>query len=321
MLSYKNFSLIKPNKSQSEKISEIIAQNNGSVFHEVDLNLICQKHFDSELFYLVDDPSNINNFAPVHITKNKFGCKRFHLKPLYDIPYAGFVDDEQIDFTAFKVGFFESLNYCGYPKGNQNYGIENPLSFGETCIVDLSLNEDAIFSDVIHSKRRNMIRKAEKSGIIIKKFFSSEGLIHFWPILDELHKKLGFSRLPKKYYHDIINEYGPKKQAAILIAFKNEEPVSGIFILGNKNFMLYYKGASTFGVKNEGQGELLQWEAIKLTKSFGVRKYDLGNLQKELLPSIYKFKTGISNHIIPYPVYSKNALGYKIFNKLDSLLK
>jgi len=65
----------------------------------------------------------------------------------------------------------------------------------------------------------------------------------------------------------------------------------------------------------------LQWEAIKLSKSLGVKCYDLGNLQKEILPSIYKFKTGISNNVIQYPVYSKHSLGYKIVNKINSKLK
>jgi hypothetical protein len=321
MLNYKDFCLIRPNEDQSIKISQIIEERNGSVFQEIDLNEIVQKHFNTELFYFVDSPSNIENFSVIHITKNKFAGKCFNFKPLYDIPYAGFIDDTQIDFNSFSIGFFESINYCGYPRSENKYNNQELLSFGETCTVDLNLNEDDIFNNVIHSKRRNMIRKAEKSGISVKKFFSNEGMIHFWPMLDELHKKLGFTRLPKEYYTDIIDTYGMKKQACILVAFKDEEPISGTFILGNKNYMLYYKGASVFGVKNEGQGELLQWEAIKLSKSLGIKCYDLGNLQKELLPSIYKFKTGISNNIIQYPVYSKNSLGYKVINKINSFLK
>lgn len=318
MIRYKDFSLIKPDSDQIRMISQVIEERNGSVFHEVDLNKICEKHFDSSLFYFVDNPKNISNFSPIHVTKGKFGLKRYHLKPLYDIPYAGFIDDTQIDFNAFSIGYFESINYCGYPRAEKKYNNPELLSFGETCTVDLTINEDDIFSKVIHSKRRNMIRKAEKSGITTKKFFSAEGLNYFWPMLDELHKKLGFTRLPKKYYMDIINAYGLKKQACILVAFRNEEPISGIFILGNKNYMLYYKGASGFGVKNEGQGELLQWEAIKLSKSLDIKCYDLGNLQKELLPSIYRFKTGISTNIIQYPVYSKNSFGYKVVNKIYS---
>lgn len=321
MLKYKNYSLIKPNSDQAERILQVIEENDGSVFHEIDLNNIVEKHFKSELYYLVDNESNISNLAPVHITNEKFGMKRYHFKPLYDVPYAGFVDDSKIDYNALSIGFFESINYCGYPRNSENQNKSASLSYGQTSIVDLKMDENDIFTNIIHSKRRNMIRKAGKSGITVRQFFSEEGLIHFWPILDELHKKLNFTRLPKEYYSDIITNYGPKKQACILVAFKDDKPISGIFILGNKNYMLYYKGASLFGVKNEGQGELLQWEAIKLAKSLNVKCYDLGNLQKELLPAIYKFKTGISNNIIEYPVYTNSAVGYKILNKINSLLK
>ena len=81
--------------------------------------------------------------------------------------------------------------------------------------------------------------------------------------------------------------------------------------------MHYYKGAGLFDVKNEGQGELLQWEAIKISKSLGTKYYDLCNLDKDNLPSIYRFKTGISNTIYKYPKLTKNKLGYKVLNRLN----
>lgn len=315
MLKYKGFSLIKPNAGQRVEINLIIENQFGSVFQDVELNEIVQKHFKTELFYLVDNPNNIKNLTPVHIQKSKFGLKRYHFKPLYDIPYAGFVDESNIKFNEISVGLFESYVYCGLPATKKSNNNESSLNNGETSFIDLSLDEDDIFNGVIHSKRRNMIRKAIKSGIVIKKYTNDEGLKYFWPILDELHNKLGYSHLKEDYYKDIVNTYGPKNQAYILVAFKEGIPVSGIFILGNKNYMLYYKGSSKFGAKNEGQNELLQWEAIKICKSIGVNYYDLGNLDKQNLPHIYKFKTGISNNIVNFPIYTKSSLGYKVVNK------
>ena len=98
MLRYKNYSLVKPDNSQTERISQIIEDNGGSVFQEVRLNEIVEREFNSELFYLVDNPKAITNFSPVHIERKKFNLKRYHLKPLYDIPYAGFLDDSSINF-------------------------------------------------------------------------------------------------------------------------------------------------------------------------------------------------------------------------------
>lgn len=316
MLKYEKKFLIVPDEIQKKQISKVIEENNGSVFHDVSLNEIVASQFNTDLFYLVDNPDDISVLSPVHMERLGFGMKRYHFKPLFDIPYAGFVGKHFIDYNNFSIGYFESISYVGFPyKKDFNVDTAN-IRIGETAMVDLSLDEDEIFAKVIHSKRRNMIRKALKEGITIKSFFSAEGLNYFWPILRPLHDKLEYKHLSFEYYKNILQRYSSGKQAFILIAFKNDVVISGVFIFGNKNYMHYYKGASVFGVKNEGQGELLQWEAIKLSKSIGAKYYDLCNLNKERLPEIYRFKTGISSKIYQYPIYSKNSIGFKVVNRL-----
>jgi len=320
MLKYKNYQLIRPDKNNYIQIIEFVNQNNGSIFHEIDLNKIIESTFGTELFYLVDNSENIKHAAVVHITKNKFGLKRYNLRPLFDMPYAGFIGEVEVEFNQFSVGFMESISYMGFPYIQELNIDSDNIKIGETSMVDLSLDENKIFNEVIHSKRRNMIRKALKQNIEVKIFNSAEGLKGYWPILKQLHDKLGYNQLTYDFYDKILKEFGPKGQAFILIAYKNGVEISGVFILGNKNYMHYYKGASAFGVKNEGQGELLQWEAIKLSKTLGAKQYDLCNLNKDSLPKIYKFKTGISKNIYQYPIFSQNALGYKIVNKLTQIV-
>ena len=315
MLRYKDFSLIKPNSHQINQISNLIIDDNGSVFHGVELNKIVENNFGTELFYFVDNPANMTCFSPIHVDSNKYGFKRYNFMPLGDIPYAGFVGKQEININNLSIGFFESIKYCGFPYAIDTIHKHQVESFGETNMVDLSLDEDEIFTKIIHSKRRNMIRKALKSGVTIKVYSNQEGFEKFWPLLESLHIKLGYKRFTFDYYNAIFQYFAKKQDAFVLLAFKEEKPISGIFIIGNKNYMHYYKGASLSQVKNEGQGELMQWEAIKLSKSLGIKYYDLCNLDKNNLPAIYKFKTGISQNIVNYPKFSKNRLGYKIFNK------
>lgn len=320
MLKYKDYSFIKPEMRLNQRICEVINHTGGSIFHEVDLNKIVSGNFNSELYYLVDNIDHITCLSPVHITKNKLGLKKFNCNPLGDMPYAGFVGKGSIDINKLSVGYFESLNYSGFPYVKDLvHKVNDNFSVGESNMVDLSLDEDAIFNTIIHSKRRNMIRKANKSGLTTKAFYDKKGLDLFWPILDELHKKLGYINYTYDYYEQILNKYADKKQAFILIAYKEQKPISGIFILGNKNYMHYYKGAGVFGIKNEGQGELLQWEAIKISKKLGTKYYDLCNLDKDKLPAIYRFKTGISQDIYQYKKYSNSAMGYKIMNRINKL--
>ena len=316
MLKYREYKLIKPDSAQIARIDEIIEGQGGTVFQEYQLNKIVESEFDTDLYYFVDKPKNISNFSPVHIKKEKSILKRYHFKPLYDIPYAGFINESEIDFKEFSIGFLESITYSGLPKIGEEPLNGSITHNGETCVIDLSLDEDEIFNTIIQSKRRNMIRKAIKSNITVQSYFTEEGLDHFWPILSELHHKLGYEHLTEEYYRKLMRHYGPQKKAMVLVSFKEEQPISGIIVIGNANSMLYYKGASKQGIKNEGQGELLQWEAIKLAKQLQVKYYDLGNLQKEILPAIYRFKTGFSDRIIKYPVYTGYGLGYKILSKI-----
>ena len=315
MLRYKDFKLIKPDSLQKKQIQEIIDSKGGSVFHEYKLNAIVSTFLQTDLFYLIDNRNDLKSFSPVHITKGRFGQKRYNFYPLGDIPYAGFVGEEVIDVSYLNAGFFESVKYNGFPDPESNSDEIIKAHHGLTNMVDLSLSEEGLFNQVIHSKRRNMIRKALKSGVEVRTFSNEKGLELFWPILNELHRRIAFKSFPFEYYKKIINEFGAKKQAYILVAVKGKIPIAGIFIIGNKKYMHYYKGAGLSKIKNEGQSELLQWEAIKLSKSTGVKYYDLCNLEKEKLPSIYRFKTGFSKQLIPYVKYVKNSIGYKILNR------
>lgn len=317
MIRYKDFKLIQPDSSQSIQIKNIIGEQGGSVFQELFLNKLASTNFNSRLFYLVDDINHISTFAPIHQFKGKNGLNRYLFRPFFDIPYAGFLGEKKVDMSKLKVGFFESYKYEEFPYYSLNASEEDNLQNGLTAILNLSPSIDEIFETEIHSKKRNMIRKALKEGVTIRKYSEEKGMHLLWSILEPMHEKLGFdSRMNFDYYNAIFEYYAKHNQAFILIAFKDDQPVSGVFILGNKNYMHYYKGASIFGSKNFGQNELLQFEAIKHSKLLNAKYYDLCNLNKNTLPGIYKFKTGICNHLVEYRKGGKNRIGFQLINRI-----
>ena len=83
--------------------------------------------------------------------------------------------------------------------------------------------------------------------------------------------------------------------------------------------MHYWKGASKEGVKNEGQGDLLQWETIKYAKENGARYYDLCVIDFENLPQIAKFKMGFAKKITPFYTNSYSSALYKIVNRIQNV--
>jgi hypothetical protein len=159
MLLYKNYQLAKPGDFDEVQLENLIIRRKGSVFHELKFNRIIEEFFNTELFYLVDNIKDIQHAAVVHLTRKRFGLKQYSIKPPVDIPYAGFVGDETVDFKRFKIGLLDSFSYVGFPYRN-NLGPSDNVFLGETGMIDLTLDEDEILNSIIHSKRRNMIRKA-----------------------------------------------------------------------------------------------------------------------------------------------------------------
>ena len=319
MFKYRDYKLIKPNSTQKNQIDGLVDESLGSVFHETALNEIAGKYFGTDLFYLVNDEDKISDFSPVHVIKRHLVGHEYHLKPLKDIPYSGFLSKKKVLPEEFRIGFFDSVIYSGLPFERGSEEIYDPKEVGLTSMVDLSLDETEIFDGVLHSKRRNMVRKARKSGISIEYFKDKKGLDIIRPMIESLHSYLGYE-IDFNYYLDLFEKYAKIDQAFVLIAFKDTEPLSGVFILGNKNIMHYYKGVSDSNLKNEGQGELLQWEAILKAKELGSKYYDLCNLDPVNLSGIYKFKTGICNELYTFQKYKNSKFGFKLRNRLEKLL-
>ena len=80
-----------------------------------------------------------------------------------------------------------------------------------------------------------------------------------------------------------------------------------------------WKIANKQDSKNYGQGELVQWESIKLSKEMGSKYYDLCVVEPERLPTIAKFKLGFSKQVVPFYIVSKRSLFFKIINRAQNL--
>ena len=163
-----------------------------------------------------------------------------------------------------------------------------------------------------------MIRKAEKSGISIISY-GKEGLAVYYCLMVAMKNKTGLTEKAFDYYDRILNEYATEK-ALVSIAYLNEQPVSGTIILGNTNVMHYWQGASANDVPNLGQGELLQWEAIKWAKSSGAKFYDLCVIEPERLPQIARFKMGFTKELLQFYCITKQTMPFRVINKIQNVL-
>lgn len=142
------------------------------------------------------------------------------------------------------------------------------IPFG-SHIVDLIEDEDILWGK-IHSKHRNVIKKAEKEGVIIVKGVSDQLISDYHSIdvqtWDRSNVKANSIYNLKKHI-DLLG-----KNVVFYLAYKDGIPQGGAILYYN-NAMCYYMFGATRNKPYTGSANLLQWKAMLDMKNAGVKKY------------------------------------------------
>jgi lipid II:glycine glycyltransferase (peptidoglycan interpeptide bridge formation enzyme) len=139
------------------------------------------------------------------------------------------------------------------------------IPFG-SHIVELTDSEEVLWSKV-HSKHRNSIRRAEKSGVKIL-----SGLEEYLNDYEKLEKQT-WERSGKSInnrYDKMVNCFG--KNIIIFMAYKDQIPQGGAIYFYNKS-MCYYMFSASKNNPEPGSMNFLHWKAMLYMKEHGVKKY------------------------------------------------
>ncbi len=303
-----------------EEVVMFLNNSFSSPTHYPEWNLAAEKHFKDEFFYLNAYSENtLKGICPVfksasnHLNYLKTGIREF------TIPYGGWIFNEPTDLSLSSLSLsmnqaFTGITLPSLPEFNVKYS-DNVNGFLETLTIDLSKSEEDIWNKVIHSKRRNMIRKAEKSDIKIEK---SKDVDMFYSIYRASHTEYGLPVHPFEFFTDL---FPSAKNISFDIFFAmQEESISGALIMAStKNYAIYWLGLSAKGSGNFGQGELLQWTAIKAAKEKGCKYYDLCYIEKDKLKHIADFKRSFGESEINVPVLAVRKNTFKILKRIVEL--
>lgn len=154
-----------------------------------------------------------------------------------------------------------SANFCAYPTKSKR------IPFGN-YIVDLSVNAEDIFSNVT-SKCRNMIRKAEKDGVIINQ--GGEELLDKYILADkDTWERSGSDVDYRLLYNNYLLSF--RDNARIFIAQQNGVVQGGAIYVFNKEVSYYVYGAS-INKPSPGAMNLLHYTAMLYFKKLGVHFY------------------------------------------------
>lgn len=186
----------------------------------------------------------------------------------------------------------------------------------------LSLNEEPeeIWGK-IHSKHRNVIRRAEKEAVYLKQ---GEELLDDYLKLDkQTWERSGRPPIPESLYRNMMKFL--KGNIRIYIAYKDEIPQGGAIFLYNNNTCYYMYGAS----RNEpvlGAMNWLHWQVIQEMKKLGVRNYDFVGCrinvdQNSKYQGIQRFKERFGGELVTGKMFKSiyNPTKYLLYKKMKSI--
>jgi len=198
---------------------------------------------------------------------------------------------------------------------------KHPLFPKWTQILDLSRSEEELLKSFHHKTRYN-IRLAEKKGVVVKEESNDNGFETFARLYFETTKRQKYFG-HDYHYHKIIWDNLKGKISHILVAYYNNIPLAAYELFYLDGIIYYVYGGTSEQYRNLMASNLLMWEAIKLGKRLGAKKFDMwGSLPPNYDPihpwsGFTRFKQGYGTKFVKmagsYDLMI-NPLLYKLYN-------
>lgn len=195
--------------------------------------------------------------------------------------------------------------------------ISNVIDLGKTIAMDLSSPE--IIWENIHSKNRNMIRKAEKNGVEILHGKGMELFDKFIEIYNATMDKDnadGYYYFSRNFYESIHNDLHDNYEMFYAV-YEDKIIAMSIMIFANDK-MSYHLSGSDIEYRNLAPSNLLLYKAALWGYEQGFKTFHLGGGVGSGEDNLYKFKAA----------FNKNSnyqfsIGKQIFDKgkYDELVK
>ena len=310
--------IVSPNVNESDWDNNIIRLN-GCCLHSYKWSVYsAENNSATPLYFQLKDDQNKVVAASFGLWNEKRAGIRLHSLLSFGSMPAAINSSHRRALTA------EILDYCRENKvvklSMNSFGIPydseymNDMDFITSrrweFVLDIAHSEEELWNN-FHSKKRNSIRKGEKSGIIVRRETDLDFLLHYRKLaLDTYNRKTSQGiPYPKPLSESQIKRY---KQRLIdtgigrmYLAFKDEEVVAGAFFIGCHSSAYYMLSASSdLGLKSAAPDSIL-WTAIRDYQKAGYGIFNFGGLSESELngkpletSGLYQFKKRFSPEIV-----------------------
>lgn len=231
--------------------------------------------------------------------------------------------DEKIFIDKFEKSFLE---YCKenniiaefvrfHPllKNQKIFNTNIDILHNRTTVwLDLTKGIEKIWSEDIKSKNRNMIRKAEKSGLSVE---VGKDLDNFKKIYNLTMEKVDAD----KYYYFNNNYYENIKENndyMLLNVKKDNVVIASAIFMKYGEYMHYHLAGSVKEYLKYAPNNILLWEAIKYSCLNGYKKFHFGGgITNDPEDSLFKFKSSFSKDHADFYI-GKRIHNQEIYNYL-----
>lgn len=163
-----------------------------------------------------------------------------------------------------------------------------------TLRLDITSSLDVLRKN-LDQKWRNQLNRAEKNNLTINEATSDTLYQIFLKLQKEMLERKNFMPgVNYEQYQQIHNGLPEEQKMRIFTCESSGEPVAIAMCSGIGDTGIYMLGATgDKGLKLNGSN-LLQWSMLKWLKDQGCKYYDLGGIDPEENPGVYRFKCGVS---------------------------
>ncbi len=159
-----------------------------------------------------------------------------------------------------------------------------------TMLVDIGRPLDEVRS-ALAKKWRYHLKQAERAGLEVTQGRDPRLLHDFMPLFDELVARKAIEvDLGADFYARLQPRLPESERLHVAIARAQGRPVAGVVASIHGDTAVYLLGAANEEGRTANAAYLLQWEVIEAAAGQGCRWYDLGGVDAEANPGVYRFK-------------------------------
>lgn len=163
---------------------------------------------------------------------------------------------------------------------------------GQTVWINLSKPVDQLFGD-FRKAHRNVIRKAKDHNILVKMELP-ENVDKFYRLYADTMKRkkaASYYLFSEEFFKNHFNRLN--RNIFWLGAHYQDKLIAGAIFLKSDHFLHYHFAGSDSQYLSLSPGTLILWEAIKIGKKLGLRKFHLGG---GIDDKLFFYKAGFSNN-------------------------